>query len=81
MKKISFLIATWLLMTYNSYAQNEIEMATGLRSDGKIYVVILVMLVIFLGLAVFLFMLDRRVSKLEKSRSVPNSGIVEKFFR
>jgi CcmD family protein len=41
-------------------------MATGLRSEGKIYVVVLVMLVIFLGLAFFLFLLDRRISKLEK---------------
>jgi CcmD family protein len=50
----------------STFAQDDVEMATGLRSEGKIYVVVLVMLVIFLGLAFFLFLLDRRISKLEK---------------
>lgn len=66
MKKIIFFITSWLLSLCCTYAQGEVEMATGFRSEGKIYVVILVMLVIFLGLALFLFLLDRRVSKLEK---------------
>lgn len=48
------------------FAQNNIEMATGLRSSGKIYVVVLVVLTIFVVLGIFLFMLDRRIKKLEK---------------
>ena len=66
MKKITLSIALLLLSTLNTFAQDDVEMATGLRSEGKIYVVVLVMLVIFLGLAFFLFLLDRRISKLEK---------------
>lgn len=41
-------------------------MATGLRSSGKIYVVVLVLAVLFVGLAIYLFSIDRKVSKLEK---------------
>jgi CcmD family protein len=66
MKKITLSIALLLLSTLSTFAQDDVDMATGLRSEGKIYVVVLVMLVIFLGLAFFLFLLDRRISKLEK---------------
>jgi len=67
MKKISLATLFFLAMTSFSFAQQEIDMATGLRSSGKIYVVILVMLVIFIGVAAYLFTLDRRISKLEKN--------------
>ena len=48
-----------------AYSQ-DVEMATGLRSSGKIYVVVLVIAVIFIGLVIYLFSIDKRVSKLEK---------------
>jgi CcmD family protein len=44
----------------------DVEMATGLRSSGKIYVVVIVVSVIFIGLAIYLFSIDRRVKKLER---------------
>ena len=66
MKKITLSIALLLLSTLSTFAQDDVEMATGLRSECKIYVVVLGMLGIFLGLAFFLFLLDRRISKLEK---------------
>lgn len=50
----------------NVFAQNGVEMATDLRNSGKIYVVVLVLLTIFVVLGVFLFLLDRRIKKLEK---------------
>ena len=37
--------------------------------EGKIYVVVLVLGIIFLGLALFLFRLDRRISQLEKKEN------------
>lgn len=43
-------------------------MASGLRSSGKIYVVVAVLAVLFIGLAVYLFTLDKRLTKLEKQR-------------
>lgn len=50
-----------LLISASTYAQGEIDMATGLRSSGKIYVVVLVLLTIFAVLGIYLFTLDRRI--------------------
>lgn len=65
MKKYLFIILMALLSTSQLMAQ-PVEMATKLRSEGKIYVVVGVMLIIFLGVAVYLFSLDRRITKIEK---------------
>ena len=44
----------------------EIDMADTMRSNGKIYVVVGVIAIIFVGLLVYMVMLDRRLTKLEK---------------
>jgi hypothetical protein len=69
MKK-ALLVLSLLLTFIQSYAQqgNDVEMATGLRSSGKIYVVVLVMCLIFIGFIVYLFSIDRRVKKMEKNQ-------------
>ena len=41
-------------------------MASLMRSNGKIYVVVAVVLTILLGLIAYLIRLDRKISKLEK---------------
>jgi len=46
---------------------SSVEMADGLRSSGMIYVVVSVMSVILAGVLVFLFSIDKKVSKLEKN--------------
>ena len=43
------------------------EMADTFRSNGKIYVVVAVMLVILAGLILYLIRLDRKISKLEEN--------------
>jgi len=43
-----------------------VEMADLLRSSGKIYVVIGTISIVFIGLAIYLFSIDKRLSKLEK---------------
>lgn len=49
------------------FAQNsDIEMADGLRSNGKIYVVVICIVIILIGLLLYLFGLDKRIKKLEK---------------
>jgi bacteriorhodopsin len=65
MKKIVCLLAVLTLFSTYSFAQNNVEMADVLRSSGKIYVVVAVMGVLFLGLFLFLFSIDRKVKKLE----------------
>ena len=54
------------LLHFSLFAQAEVEMADTLRSEGKIYVVVAIMLVIFMGLIGYLFLMDRKVSRLEK---------------
>jgi CcmD family protein len=49
--------------------QADIEMADQFRADGKIYVVISVVLLILLGLFIYLFSLDKKVTQLEKEVS------------
>lgn len=44
----------------------EVEMATDLRSSGKIYIVVAVLCVLFIGLAIYLFTIDNKVTKIEK---------------
>ena len=44
------------------------EMADVMRSNGKIYVVVAVCLTILIGLFVYVFLLDRKISRLEKDR-------------
>lgn len=57
-----------ILSTVSVFAQGDIEMADRMRSEGKIYVVVAVLSVVFLGLAVYLITLDRRISKMEKEK-------------
>lgn len=69
MKKLilSFLLILNGLICSFAQSNTGVEMATDLRSSGKIYVVVLVLLVIFVGLGIYLYTLDRKVSKLEKT--------------
>ena len=61
------LIALFLLSSLQTFAQDQApEMADSLRSSGKIYVVVCVAAIVLSGLIIYLTMLDRKVSKLEK---------------
>lgn len=50
------------------YASAETEMADTMRSNGKIYVVVVVLATIFAGIFAYLVYLDRKISKLEKEK-------------
>jgi hypothetical protein len=55
-----------LLLTVATFAQNtEPQMADTMRNDGKIYVVVLVLSVVFACLATYLIIIDRKLKKLE----------------
>jgi hypothetical protein len=49
-------------------APTETAMADGMRADGKIYVVILVLATIFAGIIAFLIYLERKIKKLENKQ-------------
>ena len=53
------------------FAQDQdkpVEMADTMRSNGRIYVVVAVVLTIFAGLIIYLIRLDKKITKLEKSQ-------------
>ena len=64
-KMISFL--TFIFFTCIAKAQ-DVKMADIMKENGKIYVVIAVMLTILAGLILYLIRLDRKISKLEKNK-------------
>ena len=67
MKK--FIVAMILtLSNIQLFAQNGgVEMAKGMRAEGKIYVVVACIVLILLGLLIYLFSLDKRLKKIEKN--------------
>ncbi len=55
-----------LAQATNTVAADQPEMADALRANGKIYVVVLVIVIIISGLLAYLVRLDRKVSRLEQ---------------
>jgi len=64
MKKIYSLLMM-LFIGFSSWA-DEIEMADVMRSNGKIYVVVAVIVIIFTGILVYLISIDRKLKKIEE---------------
>ena len=65
-KKIIFLFLPLLVFTiipFTSFAKS--ESLDFLRSTGKIYVVVAVVVAIFVGIVLYLVWLDRRLTKIE----------------
>ncbi|MFM6975906.1 MAG: CcmD family protein [Sphingobacteriaceae bacterium] len=46
----------------------EVEMADRLRASGMIYVVVAVVSILFIGLLIYLFGIDRRITKIENQK-------------
>lgn len=55
-----------IAVTTADYSNSSVEMADLMRSEGKIYVLVGVVLLIFAGLTAYVIHTDRKVSKLEK---------------
>jgi hypothetical protein len=65
--KKSILSLVFIISSLAVLAQEKNEtMADTMRSNGRIYVVIAVVLTILAGLILYVFRLDRKISKLEK---------------
>ena len=64
-KLISILILTFFALLVKA---QDVKMADVMKDNGKIYVVIAVMLTILAGLVLYLIRLDRKISKLEKNK-------------
>lgn len=65
-KKLFSLLLVMILSTLPGFAQDQIEMADLMRSNGKIYVVVAVAATVMAGLIIYLISIDRKVSSIEK---------------
>jgi CcmD family protein len=66
MKRFLLLLLFVILVTIpQTFAQN-VEMAEGLRSSGKIYVVVGVLCIIFIAIVGYLISIDNKLNKLKK---------------
>ncbi|MDR7131611.1 hypothetical protein J2X69_003975 [Algoriphagus sp. 4150] len=54
-------------VTESDYSNNSVDMADVMRSNGKIYIVVGIIVIIFAGITVYLISIDRKISKLEKA--------------
>jgi len=55
-----------IVMVTSVSAQSSVDMADVMRSDGKIYVVVAVASVVMAGILIYLVLLDRKISAMEK---------------
>lgn len=72
MKKFSSTLIL-LMATLSVFAQgSDIDMADALRANGKIYIVVICIVIILLGLLAYLFAIDKRLKMLEKKSNDKN---------
>lgn len=76
MKKILLSITVLFLALFaqaqDSLVVNAQREATGLRAEGKVYVVLVVSVTILIGLFIYLITLDRKISKIERQSASGN---------
>jgi len=63
---IKYLIALIFMVLTQSANAQDAEMADSFRAEGKIYVVVAIVVIVLAGLILYLFTLDRKISKLER---------------
>jgi hypothetical protein len=70
MKKIiiSFLLLAVSFIVNAQGGTNKTEMGDLMRSSGRIYVVVAVMVTILIGLVLYVVRIDRKITKLEKEK-------------
>ncbi|MBL7690006.1 MAG: CcmD family protein [Flavipsychrobacter sp.] len=62
----SILATILVLLLTVATSQAQTEMADTMRSNGKIYVVVVVLATIFAGIFTYLVVLDRKIGRMEK---------------
>ena len=64
--RLLFLIVALCINVFSFAQAKEVQMADAMRSNGKIYIVVAVCLTILIGLFLYVFSLDRKITKMEK---------------
>jgi len=62
---VKYTLITFFAIVSLPALSQDVEMADTMRSEGKIYVVVAIILIVLTGLISYLFLLDRKVSKIE----------------
>jgi hypothetical protein len=57
-------------ITSSDYSNQSVDMADTFRQEGKIYVVVGVILTILAGFFIYLILIDRKLGKLEKHSDI-----------
>ncbi len=74
MKRLLFLILSFTFISLNLFAQqavdSEVAMADQMRADGKIWVVVGVIALVFAGIITYLVRLDSKLTKVEKELNI-----------
>jgi hypothetical protein len=65
-KKTGSLLLLLLVAMFAGAQEKTAEMADVMRSNGRIYVVVAVVVLILLGLILYMIRIDRKIGKLEK---------------
>ena len=60
------LVSMTLALQVAAQTTDDVEMADVFHTSGKIYVVVAILVVIFIGFVILLINIDRKVSRLEK---------------
>lgn len=65
-KRINLLMLLLSPLSLLAQGSQSVEMADAFRQDGKIYVVVLGLVIILTGVVMFLIRVDRKLNRLEK---------------
>ena len=63
---VSYLLCFFFSALANNAIAQGAGMADTFRSEGKIYVVVAIVLIVLAGLILYLFLLDRKMNRLER---------------
>jgi len=58
-----------IAVTESDYSNSSVDMADLMRSNGKIYIVVGIIVIIFIGIVAYMIYTDRKLTRIEKSIS------------
>ncbi|RYU91574.1 CcmD family protein [Mucilaginibacter terrigena] len=67
-KLVSLILMLLCFIAVKAQSGQAVEMADKMRSEGRIYVVVGTIVIVFAGITVYLFGIDRRLKKIEKEK-------------
>ncbi len=59
-------LSSVLAFSQGPAAEQQVDMADAFYSEGKVYIVVVVVSIVVLGILLYLFTLDRKLSRIEK---------------